>query len=383
MLPLQDHRTYSSSVSPRPSLSFTENALLQTTVRREESISGFFAGAALTLTKTIVKYPLDTATVRLQMPNNTEYSIRNLNRLFANAYVGVEAPLVANVPAGAVFFAVKDAVQSALANPNSNHHQYTISNSFSKTLISVAIAQIPYWILRNPTEVVKTRQQAGQANYYNYNYNSLAAPVAAAAAENGSNTTRRGSSTGGTGGNWKDIAQAYQQVRIDALRQQQQRYMSNSTATVASSYLDGWDAYYTGYWENILYAYPADVIKFQCYEWLSRGGSSNINSQKPKRLSPATGALYGAIATAVAQCVTTPLDVVRNRVMMTPATAAAAPVSYMESLVRLAREEGLAGLFAGVTPRVGKAILSGAIQFATYEETKQEFAKFFLQKKDS
>jgi len=50
--------------------------------------------------------------------------------------------------------------------------------------------------------------------------------------------------------------------------------------------------------------------------------------------------------------------------------------NYMDRLVKLGKEEGLAGLFAGATPRVAKAILSGAIQFATYEETKQSFARF-------
>jgi solute carrier family 25 S-adenosylmethionine transporter 26 len=49
--------------------------------------------------------------------------------------------------------------------------------------------------------------------------------------------------------------------------------------------------------------------------------------------------------------------------------------NYSGALGRLAREEGLKGLFAGATPRVGKAILSGAIQFATYEETKQSISK--------
>lgn len=48
--------------------------------------------------------------------------------------------------------------------------------------------------------------------------------------------------------------------------------------------------------------------------------------------------------------------------------------SYVERLIRLGKEEGLAGLFAGAAPRVGKAFLSGAIQFATYEETKQSIA---------
>jgi solute carrier family 25 S-adenosylmethionine transporter 26 len=49
--------------------------------------------------------------------------------------------------------------------------------------------------------------------------------------------------------------------------------------------------------------------------------------------------------------------------------------NYIERLVKLGKEEGLEGLFAGATPRVAKAFLSGAIQFATYEETKQSIAR--------
>ena len=54
--------------------------------------------------------------------------------------------------------------------------------------------------------------------------------------------------------------------------------------------------------------------------------------------------------------------------------------SYLDTLIALGREEGLGGLFAGSSPRVAKALLSGAIQFATYEETKQSIAKFLQQR---
>jgi len=50
--------------------------------------------------------------------------------------------------------------------------------------------------------------------------------------------------------------------------------------------------------------------------------------------------------------------------------------NYIETLFKLGKEEGVAGLFAGATPRVAKAFLSGAIQFATYEETKQSMARY-------
>jgi solute carrier family 25 S-adenosylmethionine transporter 26 len=49
-------------------------------------------------------------------------------------------------------------------------------------------------------------------------------------------------------------------------------------------------------------------------------------------------------------------------------------------LTTIAREEGIGALFAGSFPRLGKALLSGAIQFATYEETKQKMGEFFIKR---
>jgi solute carrier family 25 (mitochondrial S-adenosylmethionine transporter), member 26 len=268
---------------------------------------------------------LDTATVRLQMPK-ADYTIRDPLRLFRGAYDGVLAPLVANVPAGAIFFGVQDATKATLAA------NFEFMPRWLRTCVAVAVAQGPYWLIRNPSEVVKTRQQARLEGY-----------------------------------DGVSALQAYQY-----LLQQAPPSSNNGTSQNAL------EAFYTGYWENILYAYPADVIKFVFYEQLTSGRRA---SSKP--MSPAEGAVFGAVATAVAQYVTTPLDVVRNRVMagqqqvQQESPEKTSIERYVQSLVTLAREEGYNGLFAGATPRVGKAILSGAIQFATYEETKQELAKFF------
>jgi solute carrier family 25 S-adenosylmethionine transporter 26 len=291
------------------------------------------AGSALTFTKSIVKYPLDTATVRLQMPGRS-FSLLRPGDLFDGAYRGIAAPLVTNVPAGAVFFAVKDAAKSflreALPAP--------LPSPILETVLAVGLAQLPYWLVRNPSEVVKTRQQAGIEGF----------------------------------GDGVTALQAYDRVRRDA------RSRSEGKGSGAQSeWSDELRAFYVGYWENILYAYPADVVKFVCYDALTSGR---------RNLSPADGAWAGAASTALAQLVTTPLDVVRNRVMCvgpqpqedsTSAPSPSSTASYFSSLVRLAKEEGLTGLFAGAAPRVAKAFLSGAIQFATYEETKAAVLQLF------
>lgn len=253
------------------------------------------------------------------MPRTT-YSISNLPELFNGSYRGISAPLLSNIPAGAVFFAVKDSAKSVLKEQG--------MPKWMSTSLAVLAAQGPYWAIRNPSEVIKTRQQAGVDGY----------------------------------GDGVTILDAFK------------------LATEKEDG-DGISELYKGYWENIIYAYPADVIKFLCYESLSGGR---------KDLSPAKGAVYGAASTAIAQFVTTPLDVVRNRIMAgegneTVSKGVSAPPesSYMDRLTTLARDEGLEGLFAGASPRIAKALLSGAIQFATYEETKQTINRFLENKFNS
>ena len=136
---------------------------------------------------------------------------------------------------------------------------------------------------------------------------------------------------------------------------------------------------YQGYSENILYGLPADVIKFVAYD--------NFTGGKGKKdISPIDGAICGAAATAIAQLVTTPLDVLRNRIMAEipndneDEVSSSKDLSYIDRVVKIVKEEGIEELFAGSTPRVAKACLSGAIQFATYEETKQKMAQFLIKR---
>ena len=300
----------------------------------QESVSGFVAGGALTVTKTLVKYPLDTITVRLQMPSKN--AVRDMT-LFQDLYAGIWNPLIANIPGGAVFFAVKDAVKTYLVQP-----PLEMSKPWA-TCIAVFIANFPYWLIRNPSEVVKTKQQA-------------------AAVIN------------------KDLV------------------FSKNNTTISTSTLSAWqEAFgeerqfaklYVVYFENIVYAYPADVLKFLLYDLFVSMTTAATASTLLVASSPASptisslegAALAGAFATATAQFITTPLDLVRNRVMTNMASIGTNKnsKSIWEILVDIRNSEGgIAAWFKGSIPRVGKAFLSGAIQFATYEEMKQQMLHMF------
>ncbi|KAL3794842.1 hypothetical protein ACHAW5_004364 [Stephanodiscus triporus] len=301
----------------------------------QESISGFVSGSAVSIVKTIVKYPLDTVTVRLQMPN-TRYAWSDPTALFTGTFDGMTAPLISNIPSAGVFFAIKDATRSALTG-------YEVLGGLPKwalTALAVGAATPPYWMLRNPSEVIKTRLQVGAEGYYEGMSTVDAFRLAVGA-------------DGGRGDN--------------------------------STMMDGVAELYSGYGENVLYAYPADIIKFAAYEYLTGLGGKGT---KRNAVSPVDGAFYGALSTAISQFATTPLDVLRNRIMAEVASvvddedgpSAIARPSYVDRMTGIAKEEGVGALFAGSWPRVAKAILSGAIQFATYEETKQKMSQLFIRR---
>lgn len=92
-------------------------------------------------------HPLDTLRTRLQLSPPPSPPL-----LYAGLYRGLGVALVGGVPAGAAFFAAKDFARELLLQHGSDPR--------AATLLAVCFANLPYWIIRCPAELVKTRQQA-------------------------------------------------------------------------------------------------------------------------------------------------------------------------------------------------------------------------------
>ena len=115
----------------------------------QEAISGSISGAVVSTTKLLVKHPLDTVSVRLQVAKAAgDLSAREL---WQGAFVGVVPPLITAAPTGAVFFGVKDVVKAALRDGSLGG---VVLSKEAATVAAVFVAQFPYWALRNPSEVV-------------------------------------------------------------------------------------------------------------------------------------------------------------------------------------------------------------------------------------
>ena len=77
---------------------------------------------------------------------------------------------------------------------------------------------------------------------------------------------------------------------------------------------------------------------------------------------------------STAQAIATPLDVARVRIMTSDATG------VVDTMRDIADNEGGGALYAGIAPKVVRAIASGAIQFSTYEATKEWSLNFLARR---
>ena len=85
--------------------------------------------------------------------------------------------------------------------------------------------------------------------------------------------------------------------------------------------------------------------------------------------------LAGAVAGGIAAAATTPLDVVKTRLMTQAAAARDGYAGWSDALARIAREEGVGALFRGVHVRVAWISVGGAIFFGAYEEARRALAR--------
>ncbi|KAF2401284.1 mitochondrial carrier [Trichodelitschia bisporula] len=275
-------------------------------------LRSLLAGALAGTTVDLSLYPIDTLKTRLQSSAGFFPSGG-----FTGIYRGIGSAVVGSAPGAALFFVTYDTTKRALARPKP---AYTATGTpyaappspAAEPLIHMAAAtagEIAACAVRVPTEVVKQRAQAVQF------------PSSAAAL--------------------RDILGRY------------------GTAGIAGV----WRELYRGWGVTIMREVPFTVIQFPLWEGLKAW--SLRRSGRAGDVGAAESALYGSVSGAVAAGVTTPLDVLKTRLMLSRERVGAA-----EMLARIVKESGARALFAGIGPRVlwisgGGAIFLGSYQWAS------------------
>ncbi|CAO1405176.1 unnamed protein product [Diamesa serratosioi] len=122
---------------------------------------------------------------------------------------------------------------------------------------------------------------------------------------------------------------------------------------------------YRGFGTTIMREVPFSFIQFPLWEYLKL----NWTSFTGLPLTPISVSICGAISGGIAAGLTTPLDVIKTRVML--AEAGSKNTSIPRIVKSIYREKGMKGLFAGFIPRVMWITIGGAIFFGFYDLTSR------------
>ncbi|KAI4262599.1 MAG: hypothetical protein L6R42_002229 [Xanthoria sp. 1 TBL-2021] len=271
--------------------------------------AALLAGALAGTTVDLSLYPIDTLKTRLQSSAGFYPSGG-----FRGVYAGVGSALVGSAPGAALFFVTYEEVKSRLrllsenANGNGSTSERGRGRGWTEPvehMIAASAGEVAACAVRVPTEVVKQRAQAAQHS------SSMAAL----------------------------------------------RFILAQRGDIGA--LGVWREMYRGWGITIIREVPFTAIQFPLWEgmkaWRRR---TNGRSQS----SAIESGIFGSIAGAVAAGLTTPLDVLKTRMMLAKERQAA-----MSLFVQIWRESGPEAFIAGLGPRVMWISAGGAIFLGTYQ----------------
>lgn len=212
--------------------------------------------------------------------------------------------IVGSAPGAALFFVTYDGIKRLRRNSGGGKGEGEGESATTTHMLAASLGEIAACAVRVPTEVVKQRAQAGR------HPSSLSALTA-----------------------------------ILSLRR------TRGFGVMARELYRGWGI-------TVMREVPFTVIQFPLWEALKRWSSSSSSGQ----VSAAQSALYGSLSGAVAAGLTTPLDVLKTRMMLAEERQNAGVLTG-----RILREEGVGAFFKGVGPRTMWISIGGAVFLGSYQ----------------
>ncbi|RVX70687.1 hypothetical protein B0A52_05337 [Exophiala mesophila] len=288
---------------------------LVTSLWTRSLISGALAG----LTVDVSLFPLDTLKTRLQSNLTAQHVSltprHTLRGTLRSMYAGLPSAMLGSMPSAASFFLVYDGVKRSLIVPSTSSSRQTYVHMLASSMGEIAACAI-----RVPTEVVKQRAQAGL-----FGGSSLLA--------------------------LKDILALQRTDGVTTMVQE----------------------LYRGGGVTIMREIPFTIIQFSLWEYFKTSYSDRQHqtSGRQQGLVTATeSALFGSAAGAVAAGLTTPLDVLKTRIMLArkqSGEGAQQRSGAFKVLHQIWTTEGVTGLYRGIVPRIGWISTGGAIFLGTYQ----------------
>ncbi|XP_022751009.1 S-adenosylmethionine carrier 1, chloroplastic/mitochondrial [Durio zibethinus] len=167
------------------------------------------------------------------------------------------------------------------------------------------------------------------------------------------------------------IAASFIRVPTEVVKQRMQtgQFTSASHAVRLIASKEGFKGLYAGYGSFVLRDLPFDAIQFCIYEQLRIG----YKAVAQRDLNDPENAIIGAFAGALTGAITTPLDVIKTRLMVQG--SANQYKGIFDCVQTIVREEGPTALLKGIEPRVLWIGIGGSIFFGVLESTKRLLAQ--------
>jgi solute carrier family 25 (mitochondrial S-adenosylmethionine transporter), member 26 len=263
-------------------------------------LSGALAGTTVDLSL----YPLDTLKTRLQSSSGFLASGG-----FTGIYRGVGSAIIGSAPGAALFFCTYEYTKGFLS-ARRKVQEVTGGSAWEWTapiehMLAASLGEVAACAVRVPTEVVKQRAQAGQ---YPSSVSALRGILS------------RGSIVGFPG---------------------------------------VWMELYRGWSVTIMREVPFTVIQFPLWESMKEYRRRTSGREE---ISALESAIFGSVSGAVAAGFTTPLDVLKTRMMLAKEKTALIPL-----LKQILKDSGPRAFFAGIGPRVLWISAGGAIFLGSYQ----------------
>ena len=124
--------------------------------------------------------------------------------------------------------------------------------------------------------------------------------------------------------------------------------------------------FYTGYWTTCMREIPFSFIQFPMWEGIKAALAESQGYPATSLQSSFAGSFSGGVAAAV----TTPLDVIKTRLMLKVCADGKLYDGPVHTTKRILAEEGSSAFLKGIVPRVFWISLGGFVFFGAYEKAK-------------
>uniref|UniRef100_A0A2C9U2K6 Uncharacterized protein n=1 Tax=Manihot esculenta TaxID=3983 RepID=A0A2C9U2K6_MANES len=148
---------------------------------------------------------------------------------------------------------------------------------------------------------------------------------------------------------------------------------------------DGILGLYAGYSATLLRNLPAGVLSYSSFEYLKAAVLSRTNKS---HLEPIESVCCGALAGAISASITTPLDVIKTRLMtqvnkeVVDKVAAAMYSGVSATVNQILKEEGWIGFTRGMGPRVVHSACFSALGYFAFETARLAILHRYLKHKE-